>query len=167
MRIYLDNAATSWPKPEAVYAAVDRYQREVGAAAGRGAYHAAVEAQRVVDDARRRCASLLSVSDPSRIVFGCNGTDVLNLALHGLLRPGDHVVTTACEHNSVLRPLAELTRTRGVEVTYVDCDGAGYIDPRDVEQSIQPHTRLVAVTHASNVMGAIQPIAEIARWSAE
>ncbi len=162
MRIYLDNAATSWPKPEAVYAAVDRYQREVGAAAGRGAYRAAVEAQRVVDDARRRCAALLGASDPSRVVFGCNGTDVLNLALHGLLRHGDHVVTTVCEHNSVLRPLAELTRTRAVAVTYVGCDSAGVINPRDVQRAIQPRTRLIAVTHASNVTGAIQPIHHIA-----
>src|SRR5215212_5848914 len=102
MRIYLDNAATSWPKPEAVYAAVDRYQREVGAAAGRGAYQHAVEAQRTVDAARRGCAALLGVDDPQRLVFAANGTDALNLAIHGLLRSGDHVVTTVCEHNSVL-----------------------------------------------------------------
>jgi cysteine desulfurase/selenocysteine lyase len=163
MRIYLDNAATSWPKPEAVYTAVDRYQRDIGAAAGRGAYRDAIEAQRLVDDARRRIAALLAVSDPTRIVFGCNGTDVLNLALHGLLREGDHVVTTVCEHNSVLRPLAELARTRNLEVTHVRCDGAGVVDPQDVERAFRPHTRLVAVTHASNVTGAIQPVAEIKR----
>jgi cysteine desulfurase family protein len=161
MRIYLDNAATSWPKPEAVYAAVDRYEREIGAAAGRGAYRDAVEAQRVVDDARRRCASLFSVSDPSRIVFGSNGTDMLNLALHGLLREGDHVITTVCEHNSVLRPLAELSRTRGVAVTHVGCDSHGYVDPQEIKRARTSKTRLIAVTHASNVTGAIQPIREI------
>jgi cysteine desulfurase family protein len=161
MRIYLDNAATSWPKPEPVYAAVDRYQREIGAAAGRGAYRDAVEAQRVVDDARRRCASLFCVSDPSRIVFGSNGTDMLNLALHGLVQSGDHVITTVCEHNSVLRPLAELSRTRGVEVTHVGCDAHGYVDPQDIKRAISSKTRLIAVTHASNVTGAIQPIREI------
>jgi cysteine desulfurase family protein len=162
MRIYLDNAATSWPKPEAVYTAIDRYQRVVGAAAGRGAYRDAIEAQRVVDDARRRAASLLSVADPNRIVFGCNGTDVLNLVIHGLLRPGDHVVTTVCEHNSVLRPLAELSRTRDVQVTQVRCDGAGYVDPDDVRQAITAKTRLIAIMHASNVTGAVQPVGELA-----
>lgn len=162
-RIYLDNAATSWPKPEAVYAAVDRYQRQVGAAAGRGAYADAVEAQRLVSDARRGCAELLGVNDPDRIALGFNGTDVLNLAIHGLLRSGDHVVTTVCEHNSVLRPLADAARQLGVEVTYVGCDGAGIVDPSDVLRALQPRTRVAVVTHASNVTGAIQPIAEIAR----
>jgi cysteine desulfurase/selenocysteine lyase len=161
MRIYLDNAATSWPKPEAVYAAVDRYQRQVGAAAGRGAYREAVEAQRVVDDARRGVAELLGANSPERIIFGANGTDVLNLAIHGLLRAGDHVVTTACEHNSVLRPLATAARTRDVSVDYVSTDGAGYVDPQEVKRAVKPNTRLIAVTHASNVSGAIQPIHEI------
>jgi len=163
MRVYLDNAATSWPKPEAVYAAVDRYQRVVGAAAGRSGYREAGEAQRVVDAARRGCAALLGVVDPSRLVFGANGTDALNLAIHGLLRSGDHVVTTVCEHNSVLRPLAEAGRTRNVTVTYVGCDGAGYIDPHDIQRALTPRTRLVAITHASNVTGAIQPLEAIAR----
>jgi cysteine desulfurase family protein len=162
-RVYLDNAATSWPKPEAVYAAVDGYQRAIGAAAGRGAYSEAVAAQRIVADARRGCADLWGVGDADRIVFGFNGTDVLNLAIHGLLRPGDHVVTTVCEHNSVLRPLAAAVRQLGVEATYVECDGAGVVDPRSVQRALQPRTRLVAVTHASNVTGAIQPIAEIVR----
>jgi len=163
MRIYLDNAATSWPKPEAVYAAVDRYQRQIGAAVGRGAYADAVEAQRLVSEARRGCADLLAVNDPDRIVFGFNGTDVLNLAIHGLLRSGDHVVTTVCEHNSVLRPLADAARQLGVEVSYVGCDGAGVVDPQDVLRALRPRTRLAVVTHASNVTGAIQSIAEIAR----
>jgi cysteine desulfurase/selenocysteine lyase len=162
-RIYLDNAATSWPKPEAVYVAVDRYQRQIGAAAGRGAYAQAVESQRIVDEARRGCAELWGVADPDRIVFGLNGTDALNLAIHGVLRRGDHVVTTVCEHNSVLRPLAEATRTLDVEVSYVGCDGAGVVDPQDVQRVLRPRTRLVAVTQASNVTGAIQPIAAISR----
>jgi len=162
MRIYLDNAATSWPKPEAVYAAVDRYQREVGAAAGRGGYREAVEAQRLVDDARQRIADLLGANSPNRIIFGTNGTDVLNLAIHGLVRRGDHVVTTVCEHNSVLRPLAETARAREVDVAYVSCDSAGFVDPQDVKRAIQSNTRLVVATHASNVTGAIQPIQDIA-----
>jgi cysteine desulfurase/selenocysteine lyase len=162
MRIYLDNSATSWPKPEAVYTAVDRYQRQVGAAAGRSGYREAVEAQRIVDDARQRIAELLGASSASRIIFGANGTDVLNLAIHGLVRRGDHVVTTVCEHNSVLRPLAEAARARDVEVDYVRCDGAGYVDPQDMKRAVRSNTRLVVATHASNVTGAIQPIGEIA-----
>jgi cysteine desulfurase/selenocysteine lyase len=162
-RIYLDNAATSWPKPESVYTAVDRYMREIGAAAGRGAYSQAVESQRIVDEARRNCADLWGVTEPDRIVFGFNGTDVLNLAIHGVLRRGDHVVTTVCEHNSVLRPLADATRRLDVEVTHVGCDGAGVVDAADMQRALRPSTRLVAVTHASNVTGAAQPIAQIAR----
>ncbi len=168
MRVYLDNAATSWPKPEAVYTAVDRYLREVGASAGRSGYRDATDAQRVVDAARRGCAGLLGVRDPSRIVFGSNGTDALNLAIHGLLRPGDRVVTTETEHNSVLRPLAEAARAKKVEVTFVGCDAAGYVDPQDIRQALAGRpTRLVAASHASNVTGAIQPVAEIAQAAHE
>ncbi|NIP87352.1 MAG: aminotransferase class V-fold PLP-dependent enzyme, partial [Planctomycetales bacterium] len=90
-RIYLDNAATSWPKPEAVYAASDTYLRQSGAPAGRSAYHDAVEVERAVADVRRRIARLLGAADPRRIIFTLNGTDALNLAIHGLLAPGDHV----------------------------------------------------------------------------
>jgi cysteine desulfurase family protein len=159
MRIYLDNAATSWPKPEEVYSAIDRYLREVGAAAGRGGYREALEAQRVVDAARRGCAKLLGIEDASRLVFATNGTDALNLAIHGLLRPGDHAITTVCEHNSVLRPLAEASHAKGVSVTVIGCNEAGYIKLDELKNALRPETRLVALTHASNVTGAIQPVA--------
>lgn len=162
MRIYLDNAATSWPKPDAVYAAVDRYQREIGIAAGRGGYNDAIEAQRIVEAARREIAALIGAPNPSHIIHGCNGTDSLNLAIHGTLRPGDHVVASVTDHNSVLRPLADATRLRDVTVTYVGCNGQGLIDPDDVRRAIRPETRMVIATHASNVTGAIQPLAEIA-----
>ncbi len=161
-RIYLDNAATSWPKPDAVYDAVDRYQRQLGASAGRGAYQSAQQAQRIVNETRAACAQLFGIADPNQLIFTANGTASLNLAIHGLLQPGDHVVTTVCEHNSVLRPLHWQAKHNGVEVTHVGCDSAGYVDPQDIAQAIQPNTRLVAVTHASNVTGAIQPIDEIA-----
>ncbi|MEJ5343207.1 MAG: aminotransferase class V-fold PLP-dependent enzyme, partial [Thermogutta sp.] len=101
-RIYLDNAATTWPKPPAVYEAVDAYQRNLGCSPGRSTYRDAMEADRVVAEARRAVARCLGVSDPHRIVFGFNGTDVLNMAIRGVVRPGDHVVTTAADHNSVL-----------------------------------------------------------------
>jgi cysteine desulfurase/selenocysteine lyase len=159
-RIYLDNAATSWPKPEAVYAAADRYQRDNGAPAGRSAYADAVAANRLIDQARRGVATLLGARDPRQIVFALNGTDALNIALRGAIRPGDHVVTTVCEHNSVLRPLRFLAETAGIEVTY---DGAGYVSPDDVQAALRPNTRLVAVVHASNVTGAIQPVVDIGR----
>lgn len=160
-RIYLDNAATSWPKPAGVYAAVDRYQRECGAPGGRSGYREAMEATRIVNRARRGVADLLGVGNPSHIVFTYSGTDSLNLAIRGAVRPGDHVVTTDCEHNSVLRPLRWLAEHAGVEVTYVPCDGAGFVSPDDVRAALRRETRLVAVVHASNVTGAIQPIAEI------
>jgi len=166
-RIYFDNAATSWPKPEAVYRAVDDYQRRLGAPAGRGAYGEAAETERLVLSCRKKVSQLIGASDPSRIVFTQNGTDSLNLALHGLLRPGDHVVTTVCEHNSVLRPLRFLAKHRDVSTTYVGCDGQGYVDPEDVRRAVTPQTRLIALIHASNVTGAIQPVEAVGQIAAE
>jgi cysteine desulfurase / selenocysteine lyase len=166
-RIYLDNAATSWPKPEAVYRAVDDYQRRLGAPAGRGSYAEAAETERLVGSCRKRIAALLGAADPARIVFTLNGTDALNLALHGLLRASDHVVTTVCEHNSILRPLRFLSSERGVTVTYVSSDGQGYVDPEEIRRAINPATRLIAMHHGSNVTGAIQPAAEVGRIAAE
>jgi cysteine desulfurase / selenocysteine lyase len=163
-RIYLDNAATSWPKPEAVYDAVDHYLRELGGPNGRSGYREALESNRIVERARRGVAELVGAGDPSRVVFGFNGTDVLNLAIRGVVRPGDHVVATVCEHNSVLRPLSTLRETAGVAVGYVPCDGQGFVSPDDVRAALRPNTRLVAVAHASNVTGAIQPISEIGEF---
>ena len=162
-RIYLDNAATSWPKPESVYAAVDYYLRHVGAAAGRGGYRHGIEADRIVADARKRAAELLGAADPRHVVFTCSGTDALNLALHGVLRPGDHVVTTVAEHNSVLRPLKHLELTADVQVTRVGCGASGIVDPDDVRRAVTRQTRLVAMIHVSNVTGAVQPIEEVGR----
>jgi cysteine desulfurase/selenocysteine lyase len=157
-RIYLDNAATSWPKPPAVYDAVDRYQRQLGAPAGRGTYREASEVERLIAAARRTIAELVGASDSKRIIFTLNCTDSLNLALHGCLRPGDHVVTTVVEHNSVLRPLRWLQEHRQVEVTRVDCDGEGIVSPDDLGAAVRPNTRMIALIHASNVTGALQPI---------
>lgn len=166
-RIYLDNAATSWPKPEAVYEAVDRYQREIGGPNGRSGYREALEANRIVERAREGIAALIGASDPQQVVFGFNGTDVLNLAIRGVVRPGDHVVTTVCDHNSVLRPLRALRETADVSVSYVPCDGQGFVSPDDVRAALRPDTRLVAVVHASNVIGAVQPIEAIGRIARE
>jgi cysteine desulfurase/selenocysteine lyase len=164
-RIYLDNAATSFPKPRSVIDAVERGLRDEGAAEGRSATRAALRVHEVVARCRERAARLLGAKQPERIIFTFNGTDSLNLALHGMLRPGDHVVTSAVEHNSVLRPLRNL-RDRGVEVSYVAADGEGRVNPDDVQRLLRKNTRLVALVHASNVTGTIQPIdhvGEIAR----
>lgn len=166
-RIYLDNAATSWPKPECVYRAVDDYQRRLGAPAGRGSYHEAAETERLVASCRKRVAQLIGAADPRRIVFTLNGTDSVNLALHGCLRAGDHVVTTVCEHNSVLRPLRFLAEQRGVNTTYVPCDRSGVVDPAAFRRAITSKTRLVAIIHASNVTGAIQPVEAVGKIAAE
>jgi len=160
-RIYLDNAATTWPKPEAVYDAVDHYQRHIGAPNGRSGYREAQQSNRIVEHAREGVAALIGAADPSHIIFGLNCSDMLNMAIRGVVRPGDHVVTTVCDHNSVLRPLTALIEEAGVKVTYVPCDGEGYVSPDDVRAALRPNTRLVAVNHASNVTGAIQPVAAI------
>jgi selenocysteine lyase/cysteine desulfurase len=162
-RIYLDNAATSWPKPESVYRAVDHYQRELGAPAGRSGYAEAVAVAHEVDATRARIARFLGLNDPTHLIFTTNGTDSLNLVIHGLLAGGDHVVTTVVEHNSVLRPLAHLEDAGRIRVTRVGCDSQGFVDPDDVRRAIGPATRLVAISHASNVTGAMQPIADIGK----
>jgi cysteine desulfurase/selenocysteine lyase len=166
-RIYLDNAATSWPKPDSVYQAVDEYQRSNGAAAGRGVYRSAQAAERIVSQCRKRLADFVGATSPQQIVFTLNGTDSLNLALHGVLRAGDHVVSSVCEHNSVLRPLHALRESQQVSSTLVGCNREGVIDPAEVRSAIQPQTRLIALTHASNVTGAIQPLVEIGKIAAE
>jgi cysteine desulfurase family protein len=162
MRIYLDNAATSFPKPPAVAEAVHRYLTTIGAPAGRGGYRAATDVDRTLAHCRQTAAQVFGVAEPSRIVFTFNGTDGLNTAIVGACRPGDHVVTSTWEHNSVLRPLRSLQEHRQVSVTRVEPDWQGLLDPAAVERALQPATRLVVVQHASNVTGMIQPIDEIA-----
>ena len=165
-RIYLDNAATSWPKPESVYGAVEHYMRQVGAPAGRGVYREATDVERSVGECRRLMAEQINAVDASRIVFTLNATDALNLALHGLLRPGDHVVTSTLEHNSVLRPLRALEDAGVVRVTRVGCNGAGWVSPDEIRAAIEPQTRLIALLHASNVTGALQDVVEVGRIAA-
>lgn len=162
MRIYLDNAATSFPKRPGVCEAMDRYSRACGAPVGRGAYRHAVDVQRTVDHCRRQAAQLLGATSPERIVFTFNGTDALNLAILGVCRTGDHVITSVLEHNSVLRPLRYLADQRQVQVSYLSPHADCRISPADVRNEVRPHTRLVAITHASNVTGTIQPVEEIA-----
>ncbi len=162
MMIYLDNAATSWPKPPGVLEAMARFLTEVGANPGRSGHRLSVEAGRIVYAAREAVAELFHAPDPLRVVFGMNATEGINLALRGLLRPGDHVVTSSMEHNSVMRPLRALER-EGVEVTVAPCSPEGTLDPQTVLSALRPHTRLVVLNHASNVTGTILPVAEVGR----
>ena len=166
-RIYLDNAATSWPKPETVYAAVDRYQREIGAPAGRSVYRAAIEADHSVKNCRAKLARFIGAESAERIVFAANGTAALNLVLHGYVQAHDHIVTTATEHNSVLRPLASLAQHRGVMHSIVPCDGKGFVDPDQIRRAIWKSTKLIVLNHASNVTGAIQNIEAVAKIARE
>ena len=158
--IYLDNAASSCPKPPGVIEAVDHCLREWCANPGRGAHKTAVAAARVIHETRRKAAGLLNVSDSANIIFTQNATDSLNMAMRGLLAPGDHVVSSTVEHNAVIRPLKVLTR-EGVDVTLVPSDTAGRDRPGAVLGAVKATTRLVVLTHASNITGAIQPIAEL------
>jgi cysteine desulfurase family protein len=160
-RIYLDNAATTWPKPEEVYTAIDRYMRDNGAPAGRGAYAHAIEVEGTLAAARSSLARLIGASDSRQIIFASSGTDAVNLVIHGLLRPGDHAICTTADHNSVLRPLRHLEDAGQIQVTRIACNNVGWIDPDDVRRALKPNTRLVAMTHASNVTGIVEPLAEI------
>jgi len=158
--IYFDNAATSWPKPPGVAEAVLHYMQDVGASPGRSGHQLAVEAGRIVYEAREALAQLFNVADPLRIVFAANATEAINLVLVGYLRPGHHVVTTSMEHNAVMRPLRCLQST-GVELTVVPCSAQGTLDPVDVERAIRPNTTLLVVNHASNVVGTLLPVADV------
>ena len=166
MPIYLDNAATSFPKPEMVYQAVMHAMQEVGASPGRAGHRRSMEAGRILLQARESIATLFAIPDSARVIFTHSTTEALNMALRGTLKPGDHVVTTSMEHNSLLRPLYYL-RQQGVELTIVQCGSDGHIDPDDIKRALSPNTRMVAVGHISNVTGTIQPIDLIAALARE
>jgi cysteine desulfurase family protein len=158
--IYFDNAATSWPKPASVVDAMSSFMTEVGANPGRSAHRMSIEAGRIVYETREILARLFNVADPLRIVFGLNATEALNLALRGLLRSADHVVTSSMEHNSVMRPLRALEEAGVVEIDVVPCSSTGLLDPADVEAAFRPETRMIVLNHASNVVGTLLPVAE-------
>jgi cysteine desulfurase family protein len=159
--IYLDNAATSFPKPEPVYQALDRFARTSLANPGRAGHRMAVAAERTLDDARHTLNQFFGGDAPERWILTYNCTDGLNLAIKGVVRPGDHVITTDLEHNSVSRPLRALEKAGVISLTRVS-SVQGYVDPRAIEAALTPSTTLVAMTHASNVLGTVQPIERIA-----
>lgn len=164
MAIYLDNAATSFPKPEAVYRSIDEAFRQFGGNPGRGGHQLALDAGRIVFTAREAVAGFFGISDSSRVVFAANATVAINQALFGSLRPGDRVVTTNMEHNAVARPLRAL-QERGVEVVKVAADGRGFVSPQDFCQACSAApTALAVLGHISNVTGTIQDLATIGPW---
>ncbi len=158
--VYFDNAATSWPKPPQVADAMRDFLVGVGANPGRSAHRRSLESARIVFQTRQAVARLVGLADPLRVVFCANATHALNLAMRGLLRSGQHVITTGMEHNSVMRPLRALER-EGVELSVVPCSTHGVLDPADVQRAIRPHTAMIVATHASNVLGTILPIEEL------
>ena len=160
MEIYLDNAATSHPKPECTLEAVRDAMTRLNANPGRAGHARSLAAGRLVLEARETLALVLGAADPFGIVHAFNCTDALNLAIKGCLKAGSHVVSTMLEHNSVLRVLMEKKRRGEIEVTLVRPRGY-FVDARDVQNAIRPNTRLIVVTHAPNVTGAVQPVEEI------
>ena len=161
MGAYLDNAATSWPKPEAVYQAVDHFMRHIGATPGRGGHQREEEAAAIADETRAALAGLFNAPEPACVVFTMNATHAINMALKGVLHAGDHVITSSIEHNALWRPLKALEKRGGVELSVVHCSSDGTLDVAAVAAAMRSNTRLVAMLHASNVLGTLLPIAAI------
>lgn len=160
---YLDNASTTFPKPPEVLQAMVDFATSVGVSPGRSSFDLTLVAESIVDGCRKAICELFHGHRPDRVVFGHNATDALNLVIFGLLRHGGHVVSTRLEHNSVLRPIAHCVDDLGARATLVPFDGRGYVDPDDVRRAIDKDTRLVVISHVSNVLGTVQPVAEIGK----
>jgi len=170
-RIYMDNSATSFPKPPGVIEAMTAFAESCGASAGRGAYAEARTCERMIATCRGRIAEVINAESPDRIVFAMNCSEGLSMAIRGLLNTaprGAHAIATAMEHNSVLRPLNALAEQVGIEPQFIPCDGeSGLVDPDDIRRAIRSETDLIACVHVSNVTGTIQPIGEIVRIARE
>jgi cysteine desulfurase/selenocysteine lyase len=163
LTLYFDNAATSWPKPESVYQVMDAFARNAAGNPGRSSHAMAVAASSAIYDTRVRIAKFFGAESPTQIAFTLNATDALNIAIKGVLRPGDHVISTMLEHNSVIRPLAGLANKGVISLDRVSCGASGIIDPEEIRKLLKPKTRLIAITHCSNVLGTLQPIQEVAQ----
>lgn len=164
--IYLDNAATSWPKPEETIDAIGHFNSHVGANPGRSGHSLSIDAGRILLDAREAIAGLFGIDEMLRIVFTKNATEALNLVISGLIKPGDHVITSSMEHNSVMRPLRALENQRA-EISVLPCSSEGMLDPHDVEKAIRPNTKAIIITHASNVTGTIMPVEQVGKIARE
>jgi len=161
--IYFDNAATSFPKPEAVTTAVTNYMTVAGGNPGRSGHRLSIEAGEIVFSARQAMADLFGVANPMRVICAFNATDAINQAIQGVLRQGDHVVTTSMEHNSTARPLKELEKSGLISLSVVRCGTGGHMDIHDMTDAITAKTRMVVVNHGSNAFGTVQPIGEMGR----
>ncbi len=163
--IYLDNAATSWPKPDNVYKFMVDFYRATGVNPGRSGFDRAIEAGNLLEELRARMTRFFGgdVVFPERLCFSYNATDALNLIIQGALEPGDHVITTNLEHNSVIRPINHMVRDKDVKADFIPFDQDGFVDPENIEKAIRPNTRLVIVNHGSNVIGTVQPVSEIGK----
>ncbi len=160
--IYLDNAATTFPKPKEVIDFMAEFYRTHGVNPGRTGFDLAMEAEETIAEARQTLTNFFGGTKRDRLVFSLNVTDAMNLLIHSVMKPDDHGISTCLEHNSVLRPMYQ-QREMGAEVDFVPFDGAGYVDPADIEARIRPNTKLVVMNHGSNVIGTVQPVAEIGR----
>ena len=158
--IYFDNAATSFPKPKVVYDAILDAMVNYGANPGRSGHKLALRTSREVFKTRQLLSKLFNTGNPMNIIFTFNCTQSLNLGNKGVLKAGDHVITTHMEHNSVLRPIRHLN-SLGVESTIIEANSEGLIDPKDIERAIRPNTKLIVTTHRSNLVGSIMPVGEI------
>lgn len=161
--IYMDNAATSFPKPEEVYEAVDSFNRRIGGNPGRGSHFHTLQAGSILVDCRDELADLFGIADSSYIAFTLNITEAINTALKGILRRGDHVITSSMEHNAIARPLFYLERYGGIEWTAVPCAGDGSLDPDEITKAIRPNTKMICMLHVSNLTGTIMPIEEVGK----
>lgn len=166
-RIYLDNAATSWPKAPGVGEAMKDYIEKVGCSPGRGGYACSLEAGRQVLQTREALAGLFGVSDPSTVIFTANVTQALNYALKGLLRPGDHVLSTSMEHNAVVRPLRGMEQRGEITVDFIPCSREGDLDWAEMKKKVKHQTRALIMTHASNVTGTLLPVEECSSFARE
>jgi cysteine desulfurase/selenocysteine lyase len=162
-QIYLDNSATTFPKPDVVYDFMHQFYKKHGVSPGRSGFDAAIATEEVVHETRKMLTKLFNGDDPNRLTFSYNASDSLNMVLQGLANPGDHVITTMLEHNSVLRPLHHLAISSNVELTHIPFDSHGYVDPDDFKKALRKNTRMVVVNHSSNVIGTVQPLAAIGR----
>ncbi|MCX6245622.1 MAG: aminotransferase class V-fold PLP-dependent enzyme [Bacteroidetes bacterium] len=161
--IYLDNSATTFPKPNVVYDFMTDFYRKHGVNPGRSGFDAAIETEEVIQDTRKMLTSFFNGDDPNRLTFSYNASDSLNMILQGLADTGDHVITTMLEHNSVLRPLHHMQLNGMIDVTYIPFDEHGYVDPGDVRKALRKNTKMVVVNHCSNVIGTVQPMAAIGK----
>jgi cysteine desulfurase / selenocysteine lyase len=159
--IYLDNAATSYPKPESTITLLDRFVKDIGGNPGRSGHNLSLEAARIVFDAREQLTSFIGGRNSEQLIFTQNGTESLNLAILGLIGERDHVITTSMEHNSVMRPLTHLQKERSLEVSVVQASQEGMVDPKEFRKLVRRETMAVIVNHGSNVTGTVQPLHEI------